>query len=74
MLWKIWGLKRKEIINDVDDAGKVRKILEGAESVHFDEILKKSQMDIKNLNSMLTKLELSGIIKKLPGNFYMLCN
>ena len=68
------ALKRKEIINDVDDAGKVRKILEGAESVHFDEILKKSQMDIKNLNSMLTKLELSGIIKKLPGNFYMLCN
>lgn len=68
------ALKRKEIINDVDDAGKVRKILESDESVHFDEILKKSQLDIKTLNSMLTKLELSGIIKKLAGNFYMLCD
>lgn len=68
------ALKRREIINEIDEVGKIREILEGAESVHFDEILKISQIDTKKLNSMLTKLELSGIIKKLPGNFYMLCD
>ena len=38
--------------------------------VHYEEILAKSGMDSKELNTMLIRLELKGLIKKLPGNFY----
>ena len=38
--------------------------------VHYEEILARSGMDSKELNTMLIRLELKGLIKKLPGNFY----
>ena len=38
--------------------------------VHFDELLERTKLDTKTLLSLLTTLELSGIIKKLTGNFY----
>lgn len=38
--------------------------------VHYEEILAKSGMDSKELNTALIRLELKKIIKKLPGNFY----
>lgn len=38
--------------------------------VHYEEILKKSGMDSKELNTALMRLELKKLIKKLPGNFY----
>lgn len=36
----------------------------------FDEILEKTNMDAKTLNSLLTRMEISGIIKKLSGNYF----
>ena len=62
-----------EIKSEIDDVGLIREILSEDEYVHFEKILEKSKMDIKKLNSLLTKLEISGIIKKMAGNFYMLC-
>lgn len=38
--------------------------------VHYEEILQKSGMDSKELNTALIRLELKKLIKKLPGNFY----
>ena len=38
--------------------------------VHYEEILNKSKVDSKTLNTCLMRLELKGIIKKLSGNFY----
>ena len=38
----------------------------------FDEIQIKTGLEIKILNSCLTTLQISGLIKKLPGNEYML--
>ena len=42
--------------------------------VHFDILLDKSKLDIKKLITLLTNLEISGIIKKLPGNRYIILN
>lgn len=36
----------------------------------FDEILEKTNLDAKTLNSLLTRMEISGIIKKLSGNYF----
>lgn len=38
--------------------------------VHYEELLQKSGMDSKELNTALIRLELKNLIKKLPGNFY----
>jgi len=38
----------------------------------YDEILFKTKIDVKNLNSLLTTLSIRGIIKKLAGNIYTL--
>lgn len=41
-----------------------------SDEVHFDELLNKTKLDTKVLLRLLTTMELSGIIKKLAGNFY----
>lgn len=38
--------------------------------VHYEEILSRSGMDSKELNTALMRLQLKNLIKKLPGNFY----
>ena len=38
--------------------------------VHYEEILARSGMDSKELNTALIRLELKKVIKKLPGNYY----
>lgn len=40
------------------------------ENLHIDELAKRSNMDIKTLNSVLTVLELMGHISKMSGNYY----
>ena len=42
----------------------------GQDEVHFDEIQEKSMLSTQQLNFLLTTMELSGIIKKLAGNFF----
>lgn len=37
---------------------------------HFEELLVKSNIEVNKLTSVLTGLEIMGLIRKLPGNFY----
>ena len=40
--------------------------------MHFEEILQKTKLDVSSLMSCLTGLEVMGVIRKLPGNFYQI--
>lgn len=40
------------------------------EDKHFDEILEKTKIDAKKLVVLLTTMEIRGLIRKLPGNYY----
>lgn len=40
------------------------------EELHFDEIARKTQLDVKILLTMLMRMEIKGIVNKLPGNMY----
>ncbi|MEN6348100.1 MAG: DNA-processing protein DprA [Syntrophomonas sp.] len=41
---------------------------------HFDEIFSATGLDIGELGTLLLKLELAGIVKSLPGNYYVKIN
>ena len=41
-------------------------------NLNFTELEQKTKLETKILNSCLTTLQISGLIKKLPGNEYML--
>lgn len=42
------------------------------DEIHFDELQEKTGLEAKSLNTLLTTMEINGIIKKLPGNYYSL--
>ena len=42
----------------------------GREEVHFDDIVNATKMPVKKLLSLLTNMELSGLLRKLPGNYF----
>ena len=50
---------------------KVYNVLKSCEH-HFQEILIETGFEIKDLTTLLLSMEMKGIIKKLPGNFYKL--
>ena len=50
---------------------KVYNVLKSSEH-HFQEILLETGLEIKDLTTLLLSMEMKGIIKKLPGNFYKL--
>lgn len=52
------SLEQQAILNAIDGES------------HFDEIQIKTKIDTKTLLTLLTTMELSGIIKKLAGNYY----
>jgi DNA processing protein len=39
-------------------------------TVHFDDIIEEFDGDVKRLSSLLTNMELCGLIEKLPGNMF----
>jgi predicted Rossmann fold nucleotide-binding protein DprA/Smf involved in DNA uptake len=41
----------------------------GKDEVHLDELIEKSQMPVHALMTLLTDMELSGLIEKLPANY-----
>ncbi|MEA4925410.1 MAG: DNA-processing protein DprA [Syntrophomonadaceae bacterium] len=41
------------------------------EAVHFDALLQSTALDIGQLSAMLLKMELKGIIRAMPGNYYV---
>jgi len=40
------------------------------DDLHYEILLSKSQLSSSQLNSILMKLEIKNIVKKLPGNIY----
>ncbi len=50
---------------------KIVELLETGEK-HFDEILSQVEISANDLSSLLTRMEISGIIKNTGGNFYSL--
>ncbi len=42
----------------------------GPNEIHYEELLAKSAMEQKSLNTLLMRMELMGTIHKLPGNYY----
>lgn len=47
----------------------ILNILEDGEK-HLEELLDKTSFEVKKLNTLLTRMELMGMIKKLTGNYY----
>ena len=43
----------------------------GAEEIHFDDIMMGTNFSVKSLSTLLTNMEMDGLIKKLAGNFYV---
>lgn len=62
-------LEKKQAIQ-VDFNDEIVLSLISADELHYEEILSKSGMEPKKLNTILTRLELKGLVKKLSGNFY----
>ena len=63
----IQKIDKELMLNDLE---KVIYDLVQLEDVHFDEILEKTKIDTKKLMVLLTTMEIRGLIKKLPGNYY----
>lgn len=55
----------------LDDSEKQILDLLEPNSLHFDEVLEATGLDIGRLSTLLLKLEMEGIIKSLPGNYYV---
>lgn len=53
------------------DQALIRSMLEDGET-EFETLQEKTNLDTKTLNSCLTSMQISGIIKKLPGNKFSL--
>ena len=75
----IFGLKtekaKKSISNDLQmsiEESTICNLLKNGEKT-FDFLQEKTGYSTQNLNISLTSLEISGIIKKLAGNSYILC-
>lgn len=63
----------KQDVNNENSLTEIeRTILDciGADEVHFNEIQIKTKLDTKYLLTLLTTMELNGLIKKLAGNYY----
>ncbi|MBQ7973487.1 MAG: hypothetical protein IJ295_00825, partial [Clostridia bacterium] len=39
--------------------------------VHFDDLIMDSGLSVPQLSTLLTNMEMIGLIEKLPGNFYV---
>lgn len=65
----------KETIQKIKEVSENEKIILSflyEKEMEFDELLCKTNMESKTLISLLTIMEINGLIKKLPGNIYSL--
>lgn len=67
----VYNKKEDENLSFSEDEKKIIETIKNRE-VSYQEILIKTKLDTKTLNSLLTTLSFRGIIKKLAGNFYCL--
>lgn len=68
--------KRKEDVPSIELSQEERKILECLSQypTHFENLLAQTGFDLPQLLSLLTELELKGLVKSLPGKFYQRCS
>lgn len=65
--------KTKDVIKEleIEMPEEYRNIYNAIDNeITSDELSKKLQMDISNINTILTMLELEGYIERLPGNYF----
>ncbi len=62
--------RAERTVNLKDEEAQILEILEN-EDTHFDDIAKILDFNTKKLLGLLTMMEIRGLIKKLPGNFYV---
>lgn len=65
------GTLRQDRLLLLDDNEKLVLEQLAHESLHFDELIQTCGLEIGTLSSVLFKLEFEGIIKSLPGNYYV---
>lgn len=67
--YNVQPVKKVDVKNTSEEEDVLLKLLaNGEKDITF--LQENSGFDIKNLNTYLTMLEIRGIIRKLPGNFY----
>ena len=67
----VQNFNKEEVVQLTYEEQLIYDALLGHEK-HFDEIIKFTNMDAKNLQAWLMRLTLKGVIEKLPGNYYKL--
>jgi DNA processing protein len=65
------GTLRQDRLLLLDDNEKLVLEQLAHESLHFDELIQNCGLEIGTLSTVLFKLEFEGIIKSLPGNYYV---
>ena len=66
----IQEIEDKELIVEVPEEYKKVFELISKEPINADEIMKKTNMNISEVNTILTMLELEGFIESVPGNYF----
>lgn len=61
---------KKVVQLDFNDEIVYNIITDSSDEVHYEEILKRSSLDTKTLNTVLIRLEIKGLITKLAGNYF----
>ena len=57
-----------------NEQSRVVEVIEHEEKAHYSLIAKKTGMDVSEIAKILMKLELDGVVSRLPGNYYALRN
>src|SRR3989344_7925340 len=63
------GKIKTKIAVETKEEKKILEILEN-EALHFDEIVRKSQLDSSKIGSLLSIMEIKGLVKTTDGGFY----
>ena len=69
--WEDDGENNTQLSNE---QSRVVEVIEHEEKAHYSLIAKKTGMDVSEIAKILMKLELDGVVSKLPGNYYALRN
>lgn len=63
-------LPQEKIETEVEEQEKfILNILE-LDEIHFSDIIEKSKLQVQELNALLLKMEIKGLIRKLTGNYF----
>ncbi len=65
------GKSREKELQFLDNEEKLIIQCMSYEPVHFDELIKNTGLEIGVLSTLLFKIEFKGIVKSLPGNYYV---